>query len=45
VARELTKRHETIRTGPIAAVRQQMEGDSRKGEFVVLIARAGFALA
>ncbi len=44
VARELTKLHETILTGPVAQLRAQVDQRSRKGEFVVIIAPVGFAL-
>jgi 16S rRNA (cytidine1402-2'-O)-methyltransferase len=44
VARELTKRHEQQITGPAEAVARALAAGSRKGEFVVLIAKAGFCL-
>lgn len=44
VARELTKRHETILTGPAGEVRGALAARSTKGEFTVLIAREGFEL-
>jgi len=44
IARELTKLHETFRTGPAAAVAATLEGSQLKGEFVVLIAPEGYAL-
>jgi 16S rRNA (cytidine1402-2'-O)-methyltransferase len=44
VARELTKRHETVLTGSIQAVRERFAAGSSKGEFVVLIAKEGYAL-
>jgi len=44
VARELTKLHETIYSGPAAKVKAQVEGASQKGEFVICIAKAGFTI-
>lgn len=44
VAREITKRHETIHVGPAAAVRDRLRAGSTKGEFVVLIAPADYRL-
>jgi 16S rRNA (cytidine1402-2'-O)-methyltransferase len=44
LARELTKLHETILTGPAALIAPQMCGNNLRGEFVVLIAPAGFVL-
>jgi 16S rRNA (cytidine1402-2'-O)-methyltransferase len=44
VARELTKLHETVHSGPAAEVRDRVARGSQKGEFVVTIAKAGFAL-
>lgn len=44
IARELTKLHETILTGPIEQVRPRFEAGSKKGEFVVLIAKADYEL-
>lgn len=44
VCRELTKLHETVHTGPAAEVRERVAKASQKGEFVVLIAKARFAL-
>lgn len=40
VARELTKRFETIRTGKVAELAAQFDGETIKGEIVVLIAPA-----
>jgi 16S rRNA (cytidine1402-2'-O)-methyltransferase len=40
VAREITKRFETIRTAPIGALAEQFETETIKGEIVVLIAPA-----
>lgn len=44
VARELTKKHETVLTGPLHSVRERFAKGSSKGEFVVLIAKEGYAL-
>lgn len=44
VARELTKLHETIHSGSAAGVREKVRRGSGKGEFVVLIAKEGYAL-
>lgn len=44
VCRELTKLHETIHTGPAGEVRERVAKGSQKGEFVILIAKAGFEL-
>ena len=44
IGRELTKRYETIHTGPIGRVRQQLAKESKKGEFVVLIAPETYQL-
>jgi 16S rRNA (cytidine1402-2'-O)-methyltransferase len=44
VCRELTKLHETVHTGPADEVRDRVAKGSQKGEFVVLIAKAGFEL-
>jgi 16S rRNA (cytidine1402-2'-O)-methyltransferase len=44
VARELTKRHETITSGPMHTVRSTIASASSKGEFVVLIAKSGYTL-
>lgn len=44
VARELTKRYETVHTGPAGEVIPAVLKGSRKGEFVVLIAKEGYAL-
>ena len=42
LARELTKRHETVRSAPLAELLEWVEADDnqRKGEFVVLLAGA-----
>jgi len=44
VARELTKLHETVHTGPAAEVRDRVAAASQKGEFVICIAKSGFSL-
>lgn len=44
VAKELTKLHEAILTGPAGEVRDRLAKLAIKGEFVVLIAPADFAL-
>lgn len=44
VARELTKLHESILTGPLGQVRAHYVTASNKGEFVILIAKEGFHL-
>ena len=44
VAREITKLHETFHTGPAGVVSDNVRNGSQKGEFVVLIAKAGYRL-
>ena len=44
VARELTKLHESIHTGPAGQVRKKVAAASQKGEFVICIAKEGFIL-
>ncbi len=44
VAKELTKIHEQVHTGPAGDIRDRFKSLSRKGEFVVLIAPDGFVL-
>lgn len=44
IARELTKKHETVLSGTIADVRGRFEQGSSKGEFVVMIAKEGYLL-
>jgi 16S rRNA (cytidine1402-2'-O)-methyltransferase len=44
IAKELTKLHETVLTGPASTVRDRLNAGSAKGEFVVLIAKEGFVL-
>lgn len=44
VARELTKKFETIFSGPLGKVRDEVARRSQKGEFVILIAKNGFEL-
>ncbi len=43
VARELTKLHETVRSGPLAVLLDWVEADEdqRRGEFVLIVAGAG----
>ncbi|MEX0323720.1 MAG: 16S rRNA (cytidine(1402)-2'-O)-methyltransferase [Puniceicoccaceae bacterium] len=44
IARELTKIHETVLSGPIGEVRQRFQQGSSKGEFVVMIAKEGYQI-
>ena len=44
VAKEITKLHETFLVGPAGDVRARLAKTSLKGEFVVLLAPADFAL-
>ena len=44
LARELTKLHETVWTGPAAEVLNKLQAGSKKGEFVIAIAKADFEL-
>lgn len=44
VARELTKLHETVISGPAEEVRARILKTSQKGEFVVCIAKEGYVL-
>lgn len=44
VARELTKLHETVLTGPAGEVLAKLQKSSQKGEFVVLIAKKDYQL-
>lgn len=44
IARELTKRHETVLCASAETVRKQLTGSNLKGEFVVCIAPEGFVL-
>lgn len=44
IGREITKKFETIRSGPISEIRESMACASKKGEFVVLIAPDGYQL-
>ena len=44
VAKELTKLHERIVSGPLVEIKEQVESRSIKGEFVVAIAPSGFEL-
>ena len=43
VARELTKLHESIETGPLHIVREKCTLSSQKGEFTLVIAPQGFS--
>lgn len=44
IARELTKLHESVLTGPAEEVRSRLCAGSSKGEFVVLIAKSNYQL-
>jgi 16S rRNA (cytidine1402-2'-O)-methyltransferase len=44
IARELSKQHETVLTGPLQKLKQRLAAGSSKGEFVVMIAKEGYAL-
>ena len=44
LARELTKHHETVLTGNLIEVRTALARGSSKGEFVITIAKKGYAL-
>lgn len=44
VSRELTKLHETIQSGGAGEVRERIAKASQKGEFVIVIAKAGYTL-
>jgi 16S rRNA (cytidine1402-2'-O)-methyltransferase len=44
VSRELTKLHETIHSGTAGEVRERVAKASQKGEFVIVIAKAGYTL-
>jgi 16S rRNA (cytidine1402-2'-O)-methyltransferase len=44
IARELTKQHETVLTGPLQDVADQFSNGSSKGEFVVMVAKEGYSL-
>jgi len=44
VAREITKLHETFHAGLAGVVRQEVYAGSHKGEFSVMIAKAGYQL-
>ena len=44
IARELTKRHETVITGPLGEVKERFAKGSSKGEFVVMIAKESYSL-
>ena len=42
--REMTKLHETVFTGTAESVLQKLSRTSKKGEFVILIAKKKFTL-
>lgn len=42
VARELTKVHESVHTGPLGEVINVVKSGSQKGEFVIMVAKEGF---
>ena len=44
VARELTKHHETVLTGPLGNLRVDLAQRSSKGEFVIMVAKEGYQL-
>lgn len=44
IARELTKHHETVLTGPIREVTERFAKGSSKGEYVVMVAKEGYTL-
>jgi 16S rRNA (cytidine1402-2'-O)-methyltransferase len=44
IARELTKHHETVLTGPIQEVVERFAKGSSKGEYVVMVAKEGYSL-
>ena len=44
IARELTKRHETVLTGSLQEVRERLAQGSSKGEFVVMVAKKSYVL-
>lgn len=44
VGRELTKKFETILSGPVSTIRDKMKSASKKGEFVVLLAPQNYEL-
>jgi 16S rRNA (cytidine1402-2'-O)-methyltransferase len=44
IAREITKLHETILTGPAGEIIEAVKTRSQKGEFVVVIAPGSFVL-
>ena len=44
IGREITKRFESIKTGKLSEIRAFLETSSKKGEFVVAIAPAGYEL-
>lgn len=44
LARQLTKQHETVLTGPLQEIREQLARGSTKGEFVIMIAKKDYIL-
>ncbi|NDV63330.1 16S rRNA (cytidine(1402)-2'-O)-methyltransferase [Puniceicoccales bacterium CK1056] len=44
IARELTKHHETVLTGPLQEVASRFAKGSSKGEYVVMVAKEGYTL-
>jgi 16S rRNA (cytidine1402-2'-O)-methyltransferase len=44
IARELTKHHETVLTGPLQEVATRFAKGSSKGEYVVMVAKEGYVL-
>lgn len=44
LGRELTKKFETIRSGPVSQIRDFLQSSSKKGEFVVLVSPEGYVL-
>jgi 16S rRNA (cytidine1402-2'-O)-methyltransferase len=44
IARELTKKHETILTGSLSEVKERFSKGSSKGEFVIMVAKQSYAL-
>lgn len=44
IARELTKQHETVLTGPLQDVADRFAKGSSKGEYVVMVAKEGYTL-
>jgi 16S rRNA (cytidine1402-2'-O)-methyltransferase len=44
IARELTKKHESILSGPLQDVKERFAKGSSKGEFVIMVAKPGYVL-